>query len=170
VREVSTDRAPTSARRALLALGALLLVTTTLRSPAARAKAPEGQFHDNGDGTVTDTVTGLLWQRVAAPYAAFGNWETASSYCAAPPDLPGTGWRIPSVKELATLVDRNGGDGHFIDRDAFPGDEDSSGHFWTSTLCQEGQGCTTGYFVVDFRYGQIVPPAGWAHVLCVRSP
>ena len=166
---MTTDRAHSTARRALLALGALLLVTTTLRSPSARAKSPDGHFVDNGDGTVTDAVTGLVWQRVAAPYAQYGNIETASGYCAAPPDLPGTGWRVPSVKELATLVDRNGIDGHFFDRDVFPGLPET-GHFWTSTLCAEGQGCTPGYFLVDFLYGNITSPAGWAQVLCVRSP
>lgn len=44
------------------------------------------KYTDNGDGTVTDTQTGLRWQReTAGPMT----WKDAVDYCAA----HGEGWR-----------------------------------------------------------------------------
>ena len=37
-----------------------------------------GSFTDNGDGTVTDTSTGLMWQQTSTNYM---NWEQALLYC-----------------------------------------------------------------------------------------
>ena len=39
-----------------------------------------GAFFDNGDGTVTDTVTGLMWQQATDGKL---NWESAISHCEA---------------------------------------------------------------------------------------
>ncbi len=69
---------------------------------AASASAPPGRYTIPGDGTVHDTKTGLVWQQAAAPGTY--TWSQASSYCGGL-SLPGTGWRLPSVKELMTLVD-----------------------------------------------------------------
>ena len=169
---MSTSSRARATRRALLALGAVTLVTATLRSPAARAKAPAGHFVDHGDGTVGDVRTGLVWQRYSPPFASFGDLATATAYCDAAVDLPGKGWRLPSVKELLTLMDRNAADTKFFDRDAFPGGSDA-GIFWTSTTCKVGQGCAVDqdlHFYVDFTYGAATPALVTARVLCVRSP
>ena len=60
------------------------------------------EYVDNGDGTITDTSTNLMWQQT---YAESLNWDTASSYCI----QAGTGgysdWRLPSLTELQLLVD-----------------------------------------------------------------
>lgn len=67
--------------------------------------SPEGRFVDNGDGTVTDTCTGLMWQKDT------GNNEeellrcNALSYCE---DLELGGhadWRLPNVREMHSIVD-----------------------------------------------------------------
>ncbi len=59
------------------------------------------RFLDNGDGTVTDTVTGLMWQqRTAGPMT----WEAAQRYCAQL-ELGGGGWRAPNEKEFKTFSD-----------------------------------------------------------------
>lgn len=34
-------------------------------------------FHDGGDGTVTDLITGFIWQKSYVKK----NWETANTYC-----------------------------------------------------------------------------------------
>ena len=59
---------------------------------------------DNGDGTVTDTVTGLMWQQATDPSSpcawvdALGNAEGLS--------LAGhNDWRLPNRNELQSLVD-----------------------------------------------------------------
>lgn len=57
----------------------------------------------NGNGTVTDTVTGLTWQQ--ADDGVYRNWEQALSYCE---DLGLGGkddWRLPNALELQSLVD-----------------------------------------------------------------
>src|SRR5205823_2097491 len=54
--------------------------------------------------TVLDTETNLLWQQTA-PSTAVG-WAAAGTYCAGlGATLGGTGWRLPTAKELMTLYD-----------------------------------------------------------------
>jgi hypothetical protein len=159
-------------RRALLGADALLLLGTALRATPARAKAPTGHFADNGDGTLTDSRTGLVWQRVVAPYAAFHGADQAAAFCAAPADLPGSGWRLPTVKELLTLMDQNAADTLFLDPSTFPKTADGYS-FWTSTVCKVGQACSNGAdlpFVVNFEYGQVGLGGGPYLAICVRSP
>jgi hypothetical protein len=65
---------------------------------------------NNGDGTVTDNVTGLMWQQASAPAAdgsADGTYSLADAfaYCAAL-QLAGHGdWRLPAVIELQSITD-----------------------------------------------------------------
>jgi hypothetical protein len=60
-------------------------------------------FVDNGDGTVTDLATGLMWQKADDGNAR--NWETALSY-ADGLNLAGyDDWRLPNAKELQSIVD-----------------------------------------------------------------
>jgi hypothetical protein len=80
----------------------------------------------------------------------------ASSYCAQLA-LDGGGWRLPKVKELATLVDVTAA-APAIDTFAFPGTPGQgsggaiSDSFWTST---PAAGFTTDGLLVDFHDGQI---------------
>jgi Protein of unknown function (DUF1566) len=60
-----------------------------------------------GDGEVTDNYTGLIWQQTdsaAVAGAAVIPWTAAASYCSGS-SLNGYTWRLPSINELATLVD-----------------------------------------------------------------
>ena len=59
-------------------------------------------YTDNSNGTVTDNNTGLIWQKEDDGTAL--TWDQAISYCASL-SLPGTGWRLPSKKELISIVD-----------------------------------------------------------------
>lgn len=54
------------------------------------------------DGTVYYPKTDLTWQAEEAPEAM--DWPSAVQYCAAL-QLGGTGWRLPTLKELHVLVD-----------------------------------------------------------------
>lgn len=62
-----------------------------------------GVFVDNHDGTVTDTVSGLMWQQTAMtdPY----DWEAKLTACTNLSLAGYTDWRLPDIKELATTVD-----------------------------------------------------------------
>lgn len=60
-------------------------------------------FTDNGNGTVTDNVTQLIWQQVPSdrPY----NWEDAQEYCENLSFAESIDWRTPSLKELFSISD-----------------------------------------------------------------
>jgi hypothetical protein len=60
-------------------------------------------YTDNKDGTVTDNLTGLMWQQAVS--ATTYTWAQAIAHC---PTLTLAGhsdWRLPSVIELASIVD-----------------------------------------------------------------
>ena len=87
-----------------------------------------GGFVDNGDGTVTDTKTKLMWQKTTESAL---NYETAISYCKNLTLAGHTDWRLPTKNELMSLVDKNFSK-PAIDTGAFP-DAVSFG-YWTSTI------------------------------------
>ncbi len=63
----------------------------------------KNDFSDNGDGTLTDRATGLMWQKADSGKGL--NWEQALAY-AAGLKLAGHGdWRLPNAKELQSIVD-----------------------------------------------------------------
>jgi hypothetical protein len=63
----------------------------------------KNDFRDNGDGTVTDRATGLMWAKADSGKGL--DWEHALAY-AADVGLAGhKDWRLPSAKELQSLVD-----------------------------------------------------------------
>ncbi len=70
------------------------------------------RFVDNGNGTVTDTVTGLVWLQQANCLA--GNWADslvavqglASGQCGLTDGSAAGAWRMPNRNEMQSLEDR----------------------------------------------------------------
>jgi len=60
---------------------------------------------DNIKEIVTDKVTGLLWQDNAEAKTVPKNWEDAKLYCAELTLGSHGDWRLPTRKELGTLID-----------------------------------------------------------------
>jgi len=60
-------------------------------------------FTDNGNGTITDNVTQLMWQKVPNPN--FFTWENALIYAEGLNLATATDWRLPNIKELQSLND-----------------------------------------------------------------
>lgn len=61
------------------------------------------RFVNHGNGTVTDTKTGLMW--AVKDNGSLINWHTASSYCQ---NYQGGGhndWRMPTTAQLASLYE-----------------------------------------------------------------
>jgi len=68
------------------------------------AGAPNlASFTDNKDGTVTDNVTGLMWQQVV-PTTKY-TWSDAVAYCPMQTLAGHNDWRLPSRIQLASIVD-----------------------------------------------------------------
>ena len=66
----------------------------------------KNDFHDNTDGTVTDRATGLAWSRIDSGKGM--NWQDALAWVQqknAEKYLGHDDWRMPSVKELQSIVD-----------------------------------------------------------------
>jgi len=66
----------------------------------------DDRFIDNGDGTVTDTLTNLMW--AAADNMGDITWHDARVYCENPP-IAGykySDWRMPTIRELKTLYNK----------------------------------------------------------------
>jgi hypothetical protein len=58
---------------------------------------------NNGNGTVTDTSTGLIWQQFDSNENM--SWEDSLTYCNSQSIDGNTGWRLPNIRELASLID-----------------------------------------------------------------
>jgi hypothetical protein len=66
----------------------------------------KNDFHDDGDGTVTDRATGLTWSKADSGQGM--NWQDALAWVQkknAEKFLGHDDWRLPSVKELQSIVD-----------------------------------------------------------------
>ncbi len=89
-------------------------------------------FAPNGDGTVTDDATGLMWQQ--ADDGIRREWAEALAYCEAL-DLAGhDDWRLPNSKGLQSIVDYRRSGFPAIDQSVFSITQDSETlDFWTST-------------------------------------
>ncbi len=61
-------------------------------------------YSDNGNGTVTDNITGLMWQQ--ADDGEERNWDDAKAYCEGLTLAGHSDWRLPNRHELFQLVDK----------------------------------------------------------------
>jgi hypothetical protein len=112
---------------------------------AVRGGQCSSRFINNGDGTVTDISTGLMWQQETAGTMV---WGPAITYCE---DLSLAGyddWRLPNINELQSLVDYSK-TSPAIDTSLFP-----------DTVCSNYWSSTTDAYIhyvwrVDFNYGYI---------------
>ena len=108
-----------------------------------------GEFVSSAGGsTVTDTITGLVWQadgsgrRSGCSRGAYGvgsgeltcTWAEAKSYCASLTLNGVPSWRLPAPHELQTIVDL-AKDNPASDPTAFPNTTSSTmtSYYWTSS-------------------------------------
>jgi hypothetical protein len=82
---------------------------TCLAGEDARRAGRQPSYRDNGDGTVTDLVTGLMWQQEPGPKQTITRAEAGAGRFA----LAGhDDWRLPTIKELYSLILFSGTDPH----------------------------------------------------------
>jgi hypothetical protein len=143
-------------------LGAITIMTAILPT-SADADAPAGQYvvtaGGTGSGTVYDTKTRLTWQQTVS--STTYTWADAKTYCG----LRGTSWRLPTAKELLTIVDFSQAIGPMMDPNAFPGTP--SRWFWSAS---QVAGAPSIAWSVDFDRGSTHPRAlaNSLNVRCVR--
>lgn len=80
------------------------------------ATTPDSRFNDNGDGTVTDVKTGLVWKRCNEGQTWDGTtcngtastltWQEALEAGAYSTFAGKSDWRLPNSKELGSIVER----------------------------------------------------------------
>ena len=74
---------------------------------------PDPRFTDNGDGTITDNLTGLIWLKDADCSNGTVNWAGALTFantlnseeCGLTDGSVAGDWHLPNVRELFSLVD-----------------------------------------------------------------
>ena len=125
------------------------------------------QYRDNGDGTITDLVTGLMWEKEMGDKITFAEAQQKAA------DLRTGGyddWRIPTIKELYSLIlftGRSMGEhviAPYIDTNYFiqpSGDTDNGereidAQTWSSTVYRgRTMGGQASIFGVNFVDGRI---------------
>jgi hypothetical protein len=112
-------------------------------------KTTSSRYSDNGDGTVTDNRTGLIWMKDANCYAPI-NWKEAMQWaaelahgsCGLRDGSRAGMWRLPTLYEWKAMVDKRyenpalsnaAGTGQWKEGDAFLNVQASLGRFWSST-------------------------------------
>lgn len=140
---------------------------TAAAAPGCTDASP-ARYVDHGNGTVTDTGTGLMWMQCtdglsgsacatgsASVYRSFGDALARAQTVNA--DRAGAGrgfgdWRVPNRNELASLVLRNcpAPGGPAIQRTRFPGTPALSA--WSSSAARAGF-----VWYVDFADGTVAP-------------
>jgi len=140
---------------------------------------PYPRFTKNGDGTVTDNLTGLIWLENAnctqfwflditgQNPRAWSDALTAANalehgYCGLSDGSVAGDWRLPNRRELDSLLDMQyccpflsdtAGTGHGSEGDPFSGVLDQNSNFWSSTTAA---GLASYAFVVSLADGQVL--------------
>ena len=146
--------------------GVLAIIAVALPT-SADANAPAGQYvvtaGGTGNGTVYDTKSKLTWQRTVS--STTYTWADAKTYCAGVgASLGGTGWRLPTLKELQTIVDYSQSNPS-IDSTAFP--STPAAWFWSSSpLAGSSSDAWVVAFNAGYAYYDVVSDTN--DVLCVR--
>ena len=84
-------------------------------------------FTDNGDGTITDNVTGLMWQKTDAGEMT---WENAVNSAASVTTGGYSDWRLPNPHELFSLFNYENGN-PALNTSFFPTGAPAAEYWWT---------------------------------------
>lgn len=104
-------------------------------------------LHDNGDGTVTDQHTGLIWQNLGTDRGM--TWEEALKYCDSLKLAVQDDWLLPNIKELRSLSDDRKVQ-QSLDKAYFSGAQ-AAGYWSSTSLCNRPQQA----WFVDFETGLV---------------
>lgn len=133
--------------------------------------ATQMSYTDNGDGTITDNITSLMWQQDGNyPFNGFttgGTWEQALGYCENLVYAGYSDWRLPNRRELFSIVDFGTTNDPSINKTYF---SNTQYIYWTSTTCALD---ATYAFLIFFQNPsgvvQALPKTWEIDIRCVRA-
>jgi hypothetical protein len=175
VREINKQRGGKKMKHKLLtALGPIILGLVVFVAIPAMAGPPTGPYYavpswdqtfpasmrfivltNMSSEAVLDRETGLVWEK--SPSTSTSNWEDAQRLCNSLTTGRRLGWRLPTIQELASLVDTSV---------PSPGPTLPSGHpfsnvqpsnYWSATTIA---GNTSFAWGVNFYYGVVATVDG----------
>jgi hypothetical protein len=123
---------------------------------------PSPRFTDNGDGTVTDNLTGLTWAKDGNLGGA-KTWEDALTYINGLNHATYDDWRLPNVNELESLINaEEASSAAWLNTQGFT--DVQAGTYWTSTTYDNN---TSNAWVVHMGDGYVIAtnPKAWAFYL-----
>lgn len=103
------------------------------------------KFKDNGNGTVTDNDTKLMWQQGEGGKMA---WDSAIAYCKNLSLAGYNDWRLPNIEELKSIIDVEKKPAIFINKTYFP--NANASRYWSSTTSARS---SSDAWVVHFDFG-----------------
>jgi Protein of unknown function (DUF1566) len=118
-------------------------------------------------GEVTDNYTGLIWQQDDSGATPSNTWDQAVAYCTGLA-LNGQTWRLPSLNELASIVDDvpTGNVSPAVDHTAFPTTSSNQIYWSASSYGTSTSERWTLNFMDGFTSHKVI--ATLAIVRCVR--
>lgn len=127
------------------------------------SKRISARFKDNGDNTVSDLSTGLMWQKTIIPAKT---WEEALIAAGSSVIAGFSDWRLPNTKELQSLNEETRS-GPSVNKEFFP--DFLPAKFWSSTT--EFNSVLRAW-TVDFQYGIVSYDlkTGALNAILVRNP
>lgn len=133
-----------------------------------RGPTLSGTLTVDADDTVIDSMTKLEWQRTALEDAE-RDWQEALAYCESLTHAERSDWRLPSIKELLTIIDEAAIEPPVVDAASF-GDS-SAARYWSSTPAPSSPSERFA-FALDTSFGSTsdVKMTEFAAARCVRTP
>jgi hypothetical protein len=130
-------------------LSVLKEIRNLLKPASSVIKLSSKRFVDNGDKTITDLSTGLMWGKT---FPQEMTWKDADQACKDLNFESHKDWHLPSVEELRSIIDYTKGakSGEpAIDIEFFP--DTKCSWYWTSTPAAWVSGCAwcVGFYVGD---------------------
>ncbi len=123
------------------------------------------RYISNGDGTITDLVTHLVWQQT--PEAQVKTWEDALVYAEGLTFASKSDWRLPSIRELQSINDENFGSPSV--NNSFFHIVNTERKFWSSTTLIAKDATKAWFWDTQFGITTYDLKTVANYVLCVRD-
>lgn len=141
---------------------------------SAGSSASQPSYTNNGNGTITDNVTGLVWEQCteglsgsncSAGTATQYTWQAALNRCNAL-SLATKTWRLPNVNELRSIADYSKKN-PAVNSTYFPGT--LSAYYWSSTSYTQSPSNAWYVYMSDGLVNPFASKSSTYYVRCVSN-